>query len=161
MFDSEYLDITNKIFENNEFKKLKYEVHHINSNRLDHSICVSKKTYKVCKKFNLDYKSATKAALLHDFFFDDEFFNKKDQMLNHPKKAVENSLKITDLTDKEINIIESHMYPIGKKLPKYKESVIVNAIDDYVSIKERVSLDYAYFKTAVSFLIIVLINIIY
>lgn len=158
MIDKEYFKIVENIFQNKEFNRLKTEVHHHNSTRYNHCVEVSQKTYRICKKLNLDYKSATKAALLHDFYFNDEFENKKDSLLNHPKKAKENAMKITNLTIKEQNIIESHMYPIGKKMPKHIESIIVDLVDDYVAIKEKLGGDIKYIKTAINFLFILLIN---
>ena len=159
MDNKEYLQIVEKIFNNRKFNKLKNETHHHNSNRFSHSVDVSYKTYKICKKLNLDYESATKAALLHDFFFESEFDNKRDQMLNHPKKAVENAKKITTLTKKEENIIESHMYPVGGKLPRSIESVIVDMVDDYVSLKEKLGGDYRSLKAAMNFLFVLFISV--
>ena len=159
MDNKEYLQIVEKIFNNRKFNKLKEEIHHHNSNRFSHSVDVSYKTYKICKKLNLDYESATKAALLHDFFFESEFDNKRDQMLNHPKKALENAKKITNLTKKEENIIESHMYPVGGKLPRSIESVIVDIVDDYVSLKEKLGGDYRSLKAAMNFLFVLFISV--
>lgn len=159
MDNKEYLQIVEKIFNNRKFNKLKNETHHHNSNRFSHSVDVSYKTYKICKRLNLDYESATKAALLHDFFFDDEFDNKRDQMLNHPKKALQNARKITNLTKMEENIIESHMYPVGGKLPRSIESVIVDVVDDYVSLKEKLGGDYRSLKAAMNFLFVLFISV--
>ncbi len=120
---------------------------------------VSKKTYKICKKLNLDYRSATRAALVHDFFFTDEFKNKKQQLLKHPKQALKNANQIMSLNEKEQNIIEAHMYPIGKKLPKYKESIVVDIVDDIVSIKEKIGGDFEYLKVATNFLFIIFVEL--
>ena len=153
--NGEYKTITHDILNNEYYQKLKNEVHHHNSNRYNHCVEVSMKTYKICKRLNLDYISATRAALLHDFFFNSEFSNKKEQMLNHPKKAAENAKKITKLNKKELNVIESHMYPVGKTLPKHKESIIVDLVDDYIAIKEKIGGDLEYCKTALTFLLII------
>lgn len=159
MDNKEYIQIVEKIFNNRKFNKLKEETHHHNSNRFNHSVDVSYKTYKICKKFRLDYESATKAALLHDFFFDNEFSTKKERMLKHPSKALCNAKKITNLTEKEENIITSHMYPIGGKLPRSIESVIVDIVDDYVSLKEKLGGDYQSLKAAMNFLFILAISV--
>lgn len=159
MENKEYLQIVEKILENRKFNKLKEETHHHNSNRFMHSLEVSYKTYKVCKKLNLDYESATRAALLHDFFFDSEFQNKKERMLRHPVKALENSMKITKLSKKEQNIITSHMYPIGGSIPRHLESVVVDIVDDYVSFKEKFGGDYRSLKAAMNFLFILCISV--
>lgn len=157
--NDEYIKIVEKILENRKFNKLKDERHHHNSNRFNHSVEVSYKTYKICKKLGLDYESATKAALLHDFFFDKEFNSKKDKMLKHPKKALENAEKITNLSLKEKNIIESHMYPVGGKTPRHIESVVVDVVDDYVALKEKLGGDFKSLKAATNFLFILIINV--
>lgn len=159
MENKEYLQIVEKLLENRKFGKLKNETHHHNSNRFNHSVEVSYTTYKICKKLRLDYESATKAALLHDFFFDAEFDNKRERLIKHPKVALENAKKITNLSKKEKNIIASHMYPIGGKFPRYLESVIVDVVDDYVSLKEKLGGDFKSLKAAVNFLFILAISV--
>ena len=157
--NKEYIQIVGKLLENRKFNKLKYERHHHNSNRFNHSLDVSLKTYRICKRLGLDYESATRAALLHDFFFDSEFENKRERMLKHPRQAVVNAEKITKLSDKEKNIIESHMYPVGGKLPRHIESVVVDMIDDYVSVKEKLGGDFKSLKVAFNFLFILAISV--
>ncbi|MGM9878892.1 MAG: HD domain-containing protein [Bacilli bacterium] len=159
MENKEYLQIVEKLLENRKFGKLKNETHHHNSNRFNHSVEVSYKTYKICKKLGLDYESATKAALLHDFFFDAEFDNKRQRLIKHPMVALENASKITNLSKKEQNIIVSHMYPIGGKMPRCLESLVVDVVDDYVSLKEKLGGDFKSLKTAVNFLFILTISV--
>lgn len=154
----EYLDIVDDILNNKKFQTLKNEVHHHNSNRYEHSLSVSYNTYRVCKKLKLDYVSASRAALLHDFFFNDEFNNDRERLLTHPKTSLKNSMNMVDLSKKEQNIIESHMYPFGGKVPRYIESVIVDLIDDGVSLKEKFGGDYKYLKTAVNFIFIIVVS---
>lgn len=138
MIDTDYINIVRSILGNDNFQMLKCEKHHT-TNRFDHVIEVSYRTYKICKKFNLDYASATKAALLHDYFFDKEFDNvsKKRKLVTHYKRAIINAKKITTLNNKEENIIASHMFPVGGRIPKSVESIIVDIVDDYVAIKEN------------------------
>lgn len=159
MENKEYLQIVEKFLENKKFGKLKNETHHHNSNRFNHSVEVSYKTYKICKKLRLDYESAARAALLHDFFFDAEFDNKKERLLKHPKVALENAKKITNLSKKEQNIIASHMYPVGGKMPRYLESIVVDMVDDYVSLKEKLGGDFKNLKAAANFLFILAISV--
>ena len=73
--------------------------------------------------------------------------------------ALENAKKITTLTSKEENIIASHMYPVGGKIPRYIESVIVDLIDNYVSLKEKFGGDYRSLKAGFSFLFILFISV--
>ena len=139
--DQEYLLIINEIIENDEFKKMKNIKHH-NTTRLDHLLKVSYRSYKIAKALNIDYKEAAIGGLLHDFYTEEisecNSFKEKLKLfsLNHPKKAVENASKHFDLDAKEINIIESHMFPLSNKLPRYKESWIVNFVDTAFSLAE-------------------------
>ncbi len=154
--EKEYLKIVKKIINNKNYKKLKNETHHNHYERYSHSIAVSYKTYKICKKLNLDYVSATRAAVLHDFFFDNQFLDKSKfyKLTTHYKKSLENASKITSLNEKEKNIISSHMFPIGGKLPRSLESVVVDFIDDVVSFREFFSYKYRLVKTIFDYLII-------
>ena len=138
--DREFFNIVSDILINEDFEKLSNYVHH-NSNRLQHSLNVSYLSYKISKRLNLDYKKISRAALLHDFFFiDNESISRPTRLktlFEHPKYALDNSLKYFELSDMEKNIIITHMFPFGKYVPRYKESLIVNAIDDYVSVLEE------------------------
>ena len=155
--EKEYLSIVDKIINNQKFLKLKNEKHHF-TNRYNHSLSVSYLTYKITKKFDLDYKSATRAALLHDFFFGNEFNNKITQMFKHYEKALTNAKKITKLNELEESIISSHMYPVGGTIPKNMESFIVDIVDDYISLKEQLYLNSKRLSQALGTLIIILMN---
>ena len=138
----EFEDIIKDIDNSEVFQKTKDIIHHC-SNRYDHCRRVAYYTYLVTKKFKLSYEEATRAALLHDFFLVDNkditFKEKFGTLVNHPKYALAFSEKYFNLTDKEKDIIVTHMFPIAPtRIPKYLESWIVNLIDDYVAIKEEI-----------------------
>ena len=139
--DEEYLFIINDIIENQKFKKLD-EIKHHNTTRLDHSLKVSYYSYKIAKTLKLNYDEAAIGGLLHDFYVDEisECESVKDKIklfsIKHPKDAVKNAQKIINLTEKEINIIETHMFPIDYRIPKYAESWVVNVVDKILSFGE-------------------------
>ena len=139
--NKEYMNLVNDIINNAEFKKLKGYKHH-GDNRKDHSIRVSYYSFLLSKRLHLNSSSVAKAGLLHDFFFINnqelDFVTRTKVLFNHPKIALDNSNKYFSLTKMEKNIIRSHMFPIGLTLPKYKESILVNLIDDYFSVYERI-----------------------
>ena len=139
MSDFEYIDIVRDIINNEEFLKLKFYRHHDNT-RLAHCLKVSYNAYKLAKKFNLDYKAAARAGLLHDFFYGDlRYINviERKYMLNaHPYFAYYNASKIFKLNDKEKNMILSHMFPISYEVPRYKESILLDIVDDLEALKE-------------------------
>ena len=139
--DGEYLDIINHILENKEFKQMEHIKHH-NTTRMDHSLKVSYYSYKIAKSLHLDYEDVARGGLLHDFYTREvrKCEKIKDKILlfsiKHPDEAVENASNNFELSEKEINIIHSHMFPIDYKIPKYAESWIVSLVDKVLSFGE-------------------------
>ena len=140
--DIEFENIIKDIDYSEVFQKTKEIIHH-SLNRYDHCRRVAYYTFLITKKMHLSYKEATRAAMLHDFFLVDNkditFKEKFGTLVNHPKYALAFSEKYFNLTNKEKDIIVTHMFPIAPtRVPKYLESWIVNFIDDYVAIKEEI-----------------------
>lgn len=136
--DTEYSQIINHILINEEFNKIKTIEHH-GVTRYDHSLKVSYYSYKIAKLLHLDYKEVARGGLLHDFFLSSEKRDSKERFIStfiHPKKAVQKSLEHFDLSEKEIDMIRTHMFPINLALPKYAESWIVSLVDKGVAIVE-------------------------
>ena len=134
---TEFSIIAEDIIENSEFKKLANENHH-GLSRYEHSLRVAKSTYKITKKLGLDYVSATRAALLHDFFVDEECLNvkgfKKGKI--HPYLAVRNAKQNFTLNSTEEDAIVTHMFPLTTKLPRTKEALVLNLADTGVALYE-------------------------
>ena len=139
--DMEYINIIKDILDNEEFMKVGNLPHH-KSKRLNHLLRVSYRSYKVTKFLHLDYKSTARAGLLHDFFVEDttkmKFWSRVRLMFSHPKQVLENSKKYFEINKLERDIILSHMFPVGIRIPLRLESWIVDITDDCVSISERV-----------------------
>lgn len=136
--DDKYLNIICDILDNQEFNKLDMISHH-GISRLEHSLRVSYYSYRITKLLRLNYKVTARAGLLHDFFISDIERNMKDRFLStftHPKYAVLNASKYFEIDDLGKNIIESHMFPIYKSLPKYAESWIVSFVDKIAALYE-------------------------
>jgi uncharacterized protein len=100
-------------------------------------------SYRVCKFLKLDYRSAARGALLHDFFLYDwrnhdvpDLARKKFHGIEHPTIAVANAKKHFSINEIEEDIIKKHMWPLTLTPPKYKESFIVSFADKYLSSKE-------------------------
>ena len=49
-----------------------------------------------------------------------------------------NASEIFELSPLEMDIIEKHMFPITRKLPKYKETVIIILVDKYCALAEHI-----------------------
>lgn len=139
MKKEKFLKIINDILANKSIQNLKLYKHHYAYTRLEHCLSVSYYTYVICKFLHLDYKSAARAALLHDLFFydcEDKLSRPKNHIKNHPKIALENANKLFNLNKKEQDIILKHMWPLTFSPPKYLESFIVTIVDKYCAFKE-------------------------
>ena len=133
----EFNDIIRDIIDKKEFQQLKDELHH-GISRYHHCIRVAKGTYYITKKFNLNYENATKAALLHDFYTNEQMkdFNSKEAFRLHPDLALENAKNLLGLDKLQENIIASHMFPVCKEKPKYIEAWVTSILDKGVAIYE-------------------------
>ena len=156
--DLSFDNIAKDIIKTNKFNELKNERHH-GLTRYTHVMRVSKATYKIAKFLKIDYVSATRAALLHDYFTanDLEGISEAKKLGLHPKVASNNALKEFELNKREINAIESHMFPLGKTMPKYKESWILTSVDKTVSTYEQYKFKW---KRAIGVYILFIINMI-
>ncbi len=135
--DISFDNIANDIINTNKFNDLKKESHH-GLTRYIHVMRVSKFTYKICKFCHFDYVSATRAALLHDYFTEADFNGTKGikKGIDHPHIAYKNALKEFELNEKEKNAITAHMFPLGTTIPKYKESWVLTLVDKGVATYE-------------------------
>lgn len=133
----EFERIANDIISTDKYQSLKDDPHH-GLNRYIHSMNVARKTYFVTKFFRMDYVSATRGALLHDYFNDCEYRSTKGLKKGalHPVIALNNARREYNLNPKEENIIVSHMFPMGEVIPNCKESWVVTTVDKVVAIKE-------------------------
>lgn len=132
-----------EIWENEYLHDMKNYIQHRDLNCLEHSIFVSYNSYLVCKKLRCDEVAAARGALLHDFFLYDWHKGRHGDKLHgfaHPEIALENAQSHFELSDVEKDIILKHMWPLTlKKVPKYKESLIVSLIDKYCTTVELIS----------------------
>lgn len=137
----EYKNITRDILSNNVFVELHNITHHKHTTRLMHSLRVSFRTFVFCKENNMDYKSAARGALLHDFFL-----VKRSELqgmakflieFRHPQIALENSEKYFELNDIEKDCIAHHMFPITLFPAKYREAWTTIFYDKYLAFHER------------------------
>ena len=140
--NKEYYEIVSPILESKEFLKRKDFPHHYNESVYEHTLRVSYDCYKIGKKKNLDYRSLAIAGLLHDFYetpWQSDFVKRpllQRHGFTHAENARKNALKFfPELMNEKIeSMISTHMFPLNKKLPKYKESWILTLVDKADSI---------------------------
>lgn len=156
--NQEFLEIITPIIENCHFKELNKCIHH-GITRYDHCLRVAYYTYKATKFMRLNYKEATIAAVLHDFFTDEvKDKNTYMKLIKHPEFAIMNAKKYFYLTDMQEDIIRTHMFPITFRPPKYLESWIADIADDIAAVYERGFTLKKELKAANTFLFLLVIN---
>ena len=134
----EFESIVSDIVLNKDFNKLNKDMHH-GITRYEHSMRVARHSFMACKLFKMkEINEVTRAALLHDFYSDEELEGIKSnkKLKKHPEKALNNSLKYFELNDMQKDVISKHMFPVTLSLPKYKESYLVSLIDKVVGAYE-------------------------
>ena len=127
----DYKTIENEILSNKKYQKLSLESHH-GLTRMEHSLRVSRNVYRLSRKLNLDYESATRAALLHDFFFNEEFESNNPIIIGILLKFI----VWDDLLSLEM-IIENDFFIINW-IKWYKVKFIKNKIDNTLKIIPKV-----------------------
>lgn len=138
--DYEFIEIIDDLLKNQTVQKMKNFRQHYETSCFDHCLIASYYCYLYGKKFNLDYTSCARAAMLHDLFLYDWRKRQDDRKglhaLTHPKTAYENASKLFNLNEKEKDIILKHMWPVTFALPKYKESYLLTLVDKYCALNE-------------------------
>lgn len=130
----EFQNIIGELISNEVVLQMKNFTQHYSTTRFEHCYAAAFYCYLICKKFHLDYVSATRGAMLHDLFLYDWRTNKNRKGLHaftHGKLACENASNLFDLNAKEKDMIIKHMWPLTFKFPRYRESFILTFVDKY------------------------------
>lgn len=142
-YDEEFNTIIADLTQNSTVQEMKNYIQHCDTTCYEHCHNVAYYSYLICKKYNLDYKSAARGGMLHDLFLYNWRKSRKKLELEglhafvHPKIALANSMKLFELNDIEKDVILKHMWPVTLfSLPKYPESYIITLVDKYCATKE-------------------------
>ena len=122
------------------------QVHHNRSTVGDHTMRVVKASLAICytlDRFQIktDIPAVVAGSLCHDLGIlgrDEKYSSMVECSRRHPlDSAVVARKLVKNLPDKTSDIIERHMWPLGKsKFPNSLEGVIVSAADKYAAIKD-------------------------
>ena len=129
------------LLNNDIVRELDNYTQHIGTSRLQHSINVAYYSFIVCRKLGLDYRSAARAGIMHDLFLYDWRNPESPRGYHvslHPREALKNAKKVTNLNKIEADAIVKHMWPMTIVPPKYIESHIVSLADKYCAAAEVV-----------------------
>ena len=137
---TEFELIVKDMMEHNTVQQMDQFRQHYDTSCYEHCVNVSYISYRICKKLKLDYKSAARAAMVHDLFLYDwrkrQDGRKGLHGFTHPRTSLENAQKIFELSKKEQDIILKHMWPLTIKFPRYTESWVVTFVDKYCALSE-------------------------
>lgn len=138
--ENEFLEIVKDIIENSTVQEMKNYRQHYETSCFDHCYMVAYYCYLICKKYNLDYVSATRAAMLHDLFLYDWRVRQPDRKgfhaFTHGKLACKNASELFSLNAKEKDMIITHMWPVTLKIPSSIEGLILTFVDKYCATSE-------------------------
>ena len=112
---------------------------HFDTSCYEHCYKAAYYCYLICKNFHLDFKSATRAAMLHDMFlydWRDKTSHCRFHAFHHGNTACTNACKLFNLSQKEQDIIIRHMWPVTFHVPNSIEGFILTFVDKYCAIEE-------------------------
>jgi uncharacterized protein len=123
--------------------KEKYFIQHGNVTVYEHSVNVAIECIKIVEKLYIpvDIKALIRGALLHDYFLYDWHVPDKSHKWHgfiHAKIALKNANRDFKLSEIEKDMIRCHMFPLNIRLPKYRESVILEIADKICATKETI-----------------------
>lgn len=143
----EFYAVVGELTSRAEVRRLRDTIHHRCYSRYYHSLHVAYLTFRITKRLRLDYVSATRAAMLHDFFYFEwkraKLSRSDGYVWKHPIIAYKRARRLFPINEKEKDIIVKHMWPFANGVPKYAESWIVCAVDTLQAIIEYTRADEA------------------
>ena len=137
----EFEKIINELIINETVLKMKNFRQHFDTSCYDHCYNVAYDCYRITKKLNLDYKSATRAAMLHDLYLYDwrtKIDRNNIHAFTHGKIACQNAIKEFSLNQKEKDMIIKHMWPTTLVPPKSREGFILTVVDKKNAVEEGI-----------------------
>lgn len=120
-------------------EQMKQYTQHKGNTTFRHCHSVAVFSFRLAQRLGLriDEAALARGAMLHDFHLYTR--EKKDvrHLFRHPRLALQNAEAAFELSDKERNIITSHMWPLTvTALPRSKEALLVTLADKYCAFCE-------------------------
>lgn len=131
-----------ELLKREQLMEMNQYIQHGNTTTFTHCLIVSYYSYLFSQRLPLkfDTDSVIRGAMLHDFYLYDWHVADKRHRLHgykHPRFALTNARKYYKLSPIEEDIIEKHMWPLTlRKIPAYRESMLVCFVDKFCSLSE-------------------------
>ena len=146
--NAQFQSAVSSVLENENVQRTKTFTQHGNVSVFGHSMSVAAYSKALADKLGISYDSDSlvRGAMLHDFFLYDwhETSDIGDGLhgFAHPYTASKNAIREFRLSPRELDIIRKHMWPLTfTKIPQYRESWLVCAVDKYCSLLETFKLN--------------------
>lgn len=139
---TEFYIIVADLLDTEAVQELAAFTHHRMTTRYQHCLNVAYYNYRLCRLLRLDAHSAARAGLLHDLYhYDTARYSKTAPAIRHshyhPMVALEAAQHLlTEMNDRERDMIENHMWPVTFPRPKYAETYIITVVDKYCAVIE-------------------------
>ena len=142
---SRYADISetaNRLVNTSRFHLTKGFIQHGKISVYAHCFSVAVMSIRIANFLDIevDRKALIRGALLHDYFLydwhDTDNYAHRWHGFTHPSTALRNAQEDFDLTTRECDIIEHHMFPLVPFPPKCREAWIVCLADKICALKE-------------------------
>lgn len=145
------------ILHSDNFISTKGHIQHGDMTVNQHCVNVAKLSVAISDRLHIKCcrKELIRGALLHDYFLYDWHVGDKRKPQNlhgfyHPGIALKNASSEYDLTPREKDIIEKHMWPLTlTKIPRCREAWIVTTADKWCSLLETVHFIHGHGKVEV------------
>ncbi len=135
-----------EILQSEEMQEAFEQIHHKWSTVGEHTLRVAFTSVLICYvlrklKIKVNVPAVVVGSLCHDLGIlgrADKYFSKKECHREHAKESVEVARELVDdLSEKAEDIIERHMWPMGKsKFPNSIEGAVVSVADKYTAVKD-------------------------
>lgn len=145
----EYRRLVEDILSAPQFLQLADFRHHT-LNRRQHVLNVSWYSFLLARLCRLDCTAVARSGLLHDLYyynFRDEEVGKNEHIYAHPKLALHNARLLTELSEREEDIILNHMWPMCPvRRRHFKETYLVSCVDKFCCVIELTASFTGYLK---------------
>ena len=133
--------IVQELERDGRFAQERLYVQHGDTSVYAHSISVAETSLRLARKYRIKVNkyALVRAALLHDYFLYDWHVHEKGRAFHptgHPEAARKNAVEDYGVSELEQNIIASHMFPLGHRMPHSKEAWIVTLADKICASRE-------------------------
>jgi uncharacterized protein len=123
-----------EILESERMQETRNYIQHGTVSVYNHSLAVTMRALALADFFHIRINQAAliRGALLHDYFLYDWHVKDKSHKwhgFTHARRALENARRDFSLSEIEQDMIQSHMFPLNLKVPKYRESVLLCLAD--------------------------------